>query len=1599
MTATDLDISELALDDLLALADGEEETIDTASGGSLSKRIAVIGMAGRIGGCENLDAFWQMLRSGGSALTDLDEARKADLMEFLDLKGALPLIEPSHYLRASFLKEIDKFDHQFFGMAKQEADLTDPNQRLFIETAWTALEQAGYGGESIKGSATGVFVGFSSDFGESYRRLLGTLAPDAPEVAVVGNIQSIIASRIAYHLDLRGPSLLVDTACSSGLVAMHVACRALRNGDCDMALVGAVKIDLVPVAEVPEAGVGIKDIRDTAASDGRTRTFDDACEGTSAAEGVIAFILKPLDKAIGDGDSIHAVICGSAVNQDGRSVGITAPNSAAQEQLILNALQDAGIPAETVSYIEAHGTATSLGDPIEVNGIQRAFRRHSQHRQFCAVGSVKTNIGHMDNAAGLAGVAKVILSMQHGELPPSLNFSRPNRKISFEHSPVYVNDILRPWRVGENRLLRAGVNSFGLSGTNCHLILESTPAVKVRAAASTGPYLLPISAGSETALRELVRAYAQWLDAYDGSLENLCHTAAVGRLHHTHRLALVVESLDGLSRLLGEFLSGESLNPAVALAGSFRLVSDRQERRKPGDVTESDRGELSRQAEALCLRYREVDVGRNYALLSEAIDLYVRGADFQWGRWYQGTARRRIPIPTYPFARTRCWVETTKTARQLASRNPIAKPIAHPLVDRCLVKTLGFSVYQSVLGASSHWELADHKIGGVCVLPGTAYVEMILEIAAQMHAAKDSDLCIEHLVFIRPLILDDHERREIHILVEGLGETYKLRIISHSPTGTDEWDVHAESVMRPSAKAPRRVIDINALLARLPLPLAFARQDDVSRGLDIGDRWNLSFLQGWAGEADNEFLVHLALPDDFRGESRNYHYHPALLDTAVNAVNHLLGEDSLYLPLSYRRFECYDALPTECFVLLRKKTSDPHSVESFSFDIDLLDKNGCVRSSIFDYTVKRVADTGLLQLADGVEPFMHEVRWVQTPASPSAAIPADPICFIRRDTPEQAAIVSGLRERGVQVVELVRAAAPTAPDGDPLNHDGLNYEQTLAMLETSHFAGVIYAVPTPLAEEDVPASDTKRDMHDLFDFLKTFVGKMARRVESVLVLVPGAFSVPGHEQVPAPQCAALAAMVRVAALEFPHVRFRCLDTDRPTDGSLLLAELASVLPDSLSVYREGVRYGECLQSLPPAKPAEMSLGNDGVYVMTGGTGSLCLELAAHWADRGPVNLALIGSKPLPPRETWQGLVESGGDDKLIRRLNKLIDLEGSGAKIEYISVDVADFSAMQGVFQHLREDYGQINGVVHAAGRAGEGFLINKSLERFDQVVSPKIDGAWILHQLTLDDPLEFFVMFSSIATVLRNPGQSDYTAANAYLDCLAQLRRSMNLPALSICWPAWREVGMALDHDAVDEDELIAPIATSTALALLDTALSDAVGLPPVLILGAINPRAPLAALEDTGLQLSGPIRRRLGQNARLASASQSSGVNPGGEGVVLKGLDAPDDIDHAVGRLWGKILGVREVDVDDVFSDLGGNSILTTQMYREFEILYPEAMELADLFTRVTIREQADHIRAALGRNKPAPHPVEDDIDRVLAMLAKGEMSAEEAQSILGG
>ncbi|WP_018765031.1 SDR family NAD(P)-dependent oxidoreductase [Bacillus sp. 105MF] len=624
-----------------------EELRDSNFSHSVDDDIAIIGVSIRVPFAHNKEEFWDNLVNGVDAITDFPESRKVDTDQYT----AFMNIKNPKYMKGGYLQEIDKFDYNVFKISPKEAKLMSPSQRIFLETAWEAIQDAGYEGDRIYGSNTGLFVGYSADEIYDYKKLIFDTNPNALSEGMVGNLTSIIPSRISYLLNLKGPSLSIDTACSSSLVAVHSACQSIKNNECSMALVGGVRINLIRLEGMLDLGMK--------SSDGRTRTFCDFADGTGAGEGAAAILLKPLKEAKKDKDQIYGVIKGSAVNQDGASAGITAPNVQSQAQVIKDALTKANVSPETISYIEAHGTGTNLGDPIEVEGIHRAFKEKTSKKQFCAIGSIKSNIGHLDHTSGIVGLIKTLMMLKYKMIPPTLHFEKPNKKINFINSPVYVNDELLKWEKESNPSRRCGVSSFGISGTNCHLVLEEAPALENEPVRENERVeVLTITAKSKKSLKDLVERYQRMLENdRNYNLEEICYTANTGREHHLYRVAIIAKSIDDLKRKLKKIDFNKLNNSSDDIySGYHKIVSPKKNERGKNDFTFLEVRQFTNLVIKKVRGLANQDV-KDINKLREILQLYVIGGEINWNDYYKDQEYQKVNLPTYPFEKNRCWVD------------------------------------------------------------------------------------------------------------------------------------------------------------------------------------------------------------------------------------------------------------------------------------------------------------------------------------------------------------------------------------------------------------------------------------------------------------------------------------------------------------------------------------------------------------------------------------------------------------------------------------------------------------------------------------------------------------------------------------------------------------------------------------------------------------------------------------------------------------------------------------------------------------------------------------------------------------------------------
>lgn len=622
---------------LAARVADRDDGVDAHLAQAGDEAIAVIGFACRFADLPTPSRLWTALRDGECRV---DEVRREgwDASQFYHPDRNSKTTSVSKW--GGMLDRIDAFDPLFFNISPREAKRMDPQQRIFLEEAYRAFESAGYPDHSLAGRRVAVFVGAR---GADYKEHV--IAADGSSAhSFLGNDMAVLAGRVSYFFDLRGPCLVIDAACSSALVAIHLACESLRRGEADMALAGGVFV-------VPSPRFLIEASQSAMLSPtGACRAFDDDADGMAVGEGAGALVLKPLRQALADDDYVHGVIRGSATGHNGRTQGITAPASAQLAELVRELYDRIGVSPGTISYLEAQGTGTKLGDKAELAAMADVFAAGSDRTGFCAIGSLKPNIGHAITAAGAAAVIKVLLAMRHRQLPPTIGFRKLNRAVHLTGGPFYINTALRSWEPACGAPRRAAINSFAFNGTSCHLVVEEAPAGRPLTGAAWPAYLLPVSARSPEALRQRLDDLRAWLRDADQEidLDDIAYTLQVGRAHMPWRTALVVGDRSELAATLDDVIA--TCCPGPIPAGKAGGAGDCELSVKPLRRLRESRAGGAAEARRESSSYRED--------MRDLAELYLAGCDIDWQEMYElNGISRRIPLPTYPFTGQRCWLD------------------------------------------------------------------------------------------------------------------------------------------------------------------------------------------------------------------------------------------------------------------------------------------------------------------------------------------------------------------------------------------------------------------------------------------------------------------------------------------------------------------------------------------------------------------------------------------------------------------------------------------------------------------------------------------------------------------------------------------------------------------------------------------------------------------------------------------------------------------------------------------------------------------------------------------------------------------------------
>ncbi|WP_024634028.1 beta-ketoacyl synthase N-terminal-like domain-containing protein, partial [Paenibacillus sp. MAEPY2] len=848
----------------------EEATMDQETP-SVREEIAIVGISGRFAQSRNPEELWQHLQAGHDLI---GEVNRWDL-------DAYYADQHSYCRHGSFIEDFDRFDPLFFNISGVEATYMDPQQRIFLEESWKALEDAGYAGKKAEGLQCGVYVGCS---GMDYQSIFGH---EGPPQAFWGNANSIVPARIAYYLNLHGPAITVDTACSSSLVAIHLACQGLWTGETNMALAGGVFIQSTPGFYIASNRAGML------SPTGRCHTFDEAADGFVPGEGAGVVILKRLREALADGDQIYGVIRGSGINQDGSTNGITAPSAKSQERLEQNVYETFNINPEHIQLVEAHGTGTRLGDPIEFNALTQAFRKHTDGKQFCAIGSVKSNIGHTATAAGVAGLFKIMLGMRHQKIAPSIHFHQPNSQIALSDSPFYIPTATMEWKAGLSGRRCAAISSFGFSGTNAHMVIEEGP-LRSRPSKPMPGYLIVLSARTAEQLRQQVEqftAYGRQLPELDCG--NLSYTLLLGRKHMDFRLACVTRSLNEAMTLLQRWLEKGSAPQVRVSQGTPDTSREHSSLQRYGNE---------------CLRScRKTTHASEYLEhLGTAADLYIQGYELDYDLLFEQGLYRTISLPTYPFARERYWVEHEEMNQSAVTEKPTTvKPsneriLLHSMLHHNRSDLLRGQWYSSQFNGKEPF-LSDHVVQGHQLLPAVVQLEMARAAAA--HAAnwppRTHSLLLRHVMWSRPLVVGE-EPVEVHLVLEAEADgslSYEIGAALSNESGEAVYSQGSVSVGRPLAEAGQS-LDLQAVRSRCTqgeISGAVCYETFRKLGLEYGPSHQAIVELHWGTD---EALAQLRLPQAlFEGQADTV-LHPGMVDGALQASIALLAGDQIAEVLS-----------------------------------------------------------------------------------------------------------------------------------------------------------------------------------------------------------------------------------------------------------------------------------------------------------------------------------------------------------------------------------------------------------------------------------------------------------------------------------------------------------------------------------------------------------------------------------------------------------------------------------------------------------------------------------------------------------------------------
>ncbi len=1349
---------------------------------NIEGKVAIIGMACRLPGARNISEYWKNLLAGLETLNTFSD-------EELLASGVEPSVfrQPNYIRNRGIINGAEYFDAEFFGYTPREAELMDPQQRIFLECAWHALEDAGCDPFNSK-ERIGVFGGTGTPLHLVEAMENPWVRKNASGASIVtSNDKDYVTTRVSYKLNLTGPSFNVQCACSTSLVAVVTGLNSLLNYQSDLIIAGGATI------EIPERHGYLYQAGGMESADGHCRTFDKDANGTVFSRGCGVVILKRLEDALRDRNNIYAVILGGAINNDGnKKVGFTAPSVEGQVEVITEALALSEVSADTITYVEAHGTATPIGDPIEVTSLSETFRQHSARKQYCAIGSVKTNIGHTDIASGAASLIKTALCLKNRQIPASLHFNEPNPKIDFPNSPFFVNTKLSDWNPVNGNPLRALVNAFGVGGTNACLILEEAPSPEGECHELPCDLLL-VSGRSPAAVMAAQSELKAFLESSPGiDPHAVAYTSRHGRKNFLNRVAIPFRDKEELIQALGNRTSA-FLNSSAKRALVFMFPGQGNQYIRMGlplyETHEVFRKAIDECAEVLKgelqfdIRTILFPVPADEEMASAKInETYITQPALFMVSYAQ--AKLLMSLGLEPgmlighsvgeyVAATISGVFSLKDAlRAVARRGKLVQALPGGAM---LAVLLTEEILSPMLPEGL--EIAVVNSPGLCVVSGP--VDLIDRFAGELNKTRTFNKKIPTSHAFHSAMMDP--------ALPAFAEFFKeIRLspptIPIASTVTGQW-LSPEEATNPDfwVKHVRKTVRF-ADAAKLCLDAAPA-----------------VFVESGPGQSLESAVKRQLAKDSPHGVISTI---PAVDNKADPLICYYSALGQLWAAGDYFRWELFD-----------KKKRSLVSYPGYPFER---------KPYIIDFSRK---DTAKNKSENKKKPDINQ--WFYIPGwkrtAPAGMMPVNGMAATDIAAGKKCWLLFADEEGLCQEIrkELKTSGNTLFMVGKGKefrqNENGFivdpgkkeHYSMLLKQMKSENLdpGNIIYAWNyggTPGAAHLDPrfAEQLAEDhFYGPMYLEQALVSEGFTKDIFLMFAVNHLYNVTG-EEVLAPEKALAAGPARVIGQEHPGIISRLVDLPS-VKGAKELNELAinliseCMLPadETVVAYRHGYRWIEDYTLVRPeaGTTGKPDLTENGVYLITGGVSGLGMELAKFIAHTVKATLVLTHRSAMPPRSEWRGLASSVSDDHLAMRVRDVMELEALGSTVILGQLDASDYEGMKQLLSRVEKENGQVRGVLHSAGMPGAGVIALKDKEQADLVLKSKVHGTLILHDIFRDRKLDFFFLFSSVSAIFGEAARIDYCGSNSFMDSFAHYRKQLNNDGtLSVNWGQWGVVGMA---------------------------------------------------------------------------------------------------------------------------------------------------------------------------------------------------------------